>query len=41
MKMEMTVAGVVGFVETFSYCQTYFKKDPQAATALLESMMTR
>ncbi|KAF7709991.1 hypothetical protein HF521_016841 [Silurus meridionalis] len=41
LKMEMTVAGVVGFVESFSYCQTYFRKDPQAATALLESMIKR
>ncbi|TSQ01542.1 hypothetical protein Baya_11118 [Bagarius yarrelli] len=41
LKMEMTVAGAVGFVESFSYFQTYFKKDPQAAAALLESMMTR
>ncbi|KAG7331488.1 hypothetical protein KOW79_005457 [Hemibagrus wyckioides] len=41
MKMEMTVAGMVGFMESFSYCQTYFKNDPQAAAALLESMMTR
>ncbi|GAA6069260.1 putative methyltransferase DDB_G0268948, partial [Tachysurus ichikawai] len=41
LKMEMTVAGVVGFVESFSYYQTYFKTDPQAAAALLASMMTR
>ncbi|XP_053482516.1 uncharacterized protein LOC128608647 [Ictalurus furcatus] len=41
LKMEMTVAGAVGFVESFSFCQTYFKKDPQAAAALLESMMKR
>ncbi|XP_053351989.1 uncharacterized protein YafE-like [Clarias gariepinus] len=41
LKMEMTVAGVVGFVETFSSCQTYFRTNPQEATALLESMMTR
>ncbi|KAI5107469.1 hypothetical protein C0J45_3107 [Silurus meridionalis] len=41
LKMEMTVAGLVGFVESFSFCQAYLKKDPQAATALLESMMRR
>ncbi|XP_062862261.1 putative methyltransferase DDB_G0268948 [Trichomycterus rosablanca] len=41
LKMEMTVAGVVGFVESFSYYQTYFRKDPQAATSLLDSAMKR
>ncbi|KAI5628511.1 hypothetical protein C0J50_3001 [Silurus asotus] len=41
LKMGMTVAGVVGFVESFSFYQAYLKKDPQAATALLESMMRR
>ncbi|XP_053482515.1 putative methyltransferase DDB_G0268948 [Ictalurus furcatus] len=41
LKMEMTVAGAVGLVESYSFCQTYFKKDPQAAAALLESMRTR
>lgn len=37
--MEMTVTGAVGFVESLSYYQTYLKTDPQAAAALLESMM--
>ncbi|KAF4086786.1 hypothetical protein AMELA_G00088350 [Ameiurus melas] len=41
LKMEMTVAGFVGLVESYSFCQIYFKKDPQAAAALLESMRTR
>ncbi|KAM9486544.1 uncharacterized protein Hap1MRO34_006538 isoform 2-T2 [Clarias gariepinus] len=35
-RMEMTVEGFVGFVESLSSCQIYFKTDPQAAVAFLE-----
>lgn len=41
LDIEMTVAGVVGLIESFSYYQTYFRTDNQAAVALLESARTR
>ncbi|KAL6485225.1 hypothetical protein MHYP_G00072700 [Metynnis hypsauchen] len=40
-KIQISVTGAVGLMESFSMYQTYLKKEPQAAAALLESARTR
>ncbi|NWX49057.1 TMT1 methyltransferase, partial [Steatornis caripensis] len=40
-KIPMTVAGVVGYLESVSPCQTFMKNDPQAAKSLLQGTEKR
>ncbi|KAL7881307.1 hypothetical protein AOLI_G00081550 [Acnodon oligacanthus] len=40
-KIQVSVTGAVGLLESFSMYQTYLKKEPQAAAALLESTRRR
>ncbi|XP_072541375.1 putative methyltransferase DDB_G0268948 [Salminus brasiliensis] len=41
VKLQMSVRGAIGLLESFSMYQTYLRTEPRAAAALLESATTR
>ncbi|XP_036400539.1 putative methyltransferase DDB_G0268948 isoform X2 [Megalops cyprinoides] len=40
-RKRLSVSSLVGFVESFSYYQSYLRADPEAATSLLQNMQSR